>query len=206
MVLTPAGSPGEGTTGEIYRTDLTGDGTVGDIFPANTNHAAGTPGQFMRSITASNLTNAISNWNTTQAGTLTPASQALVTGGYFTTAQLQTLGAVKPFVQTPPAGEVGNGIFREVSSVLSWPIKIRERFSIEPSIAAYNVFGLANFGRLTGNLNVQTTPFTPGTPFLAGNVGGTTSANRDSVRIGTGSGVFSLGAPRQVEFGLKFNF
>jgi hypothetical protein len=36
---------------------------------------------------------------------------------------------------------MGNQPFREVSTVLSWPIKITERFSIEPSIADYNALG-----------------------------------------------------------------
>jgi len=213
LFLTPAGSPAEGTTSEIYHTDLTGDGTVADPFPVNSSQSVGKPGQFMRSVNQNNLANSINNWNTTQAGTLTPAGQALVGGGYFTTSQLQSLGAVKPYIAPPPPGEIGNGIFREVSTVLSWPIKITERFSIEPSIAAYNVLGLSNFGRLNGSLNNQLTPFASGLIGPNGNVNGTTNTsdgnsptNNNSVRIGTGSGVFSQGAPRQVEFGLKFNF
>jgi hypothetical protein len=213
LFLTPAGSPGEGTTGEIFRTDLTGDGTVADPFPVNSSQSVGKPGQFMRSVNQNNLAASINNWNTTQAGTVTPAGQVLVGGGYFTTADLQALGAVKPYIAPPPPGEIGNGIFREVSSVLSWPIKITERFTIEPSIAAYNVLGLSNIGRLNGSLNNQVTPFAPCSIGPNGNVNGTTNTsdgnsltNNNSVRIGTGSGVFSQGAPRQVEFGLKFNF
>ena len=91
--------------------------------------------------------------------------------------------------------------------VLAWPIKLKERFSLEPSIAAYNVFNLVNFGRLDGHLNNQVTPFDPGITGPPGNVNGTTAGpSRDSVRIGTGSGVFSSGAPRQLEFGLRLNF
>jgi hypothetical protein len=205
LLLSAQGSPAETSSAEIYRTDLTGDGTVQDVFPG-TGGTAGKPGQFMRSVSPSGLTSSINNWNNTQAGTLTPAGQALVSNGLFTTAQLQQLGAVKPFVATPPPGEVGNGIFREVSTVLSWPIKIRERFSIEPSIAAYNAFGFANFGRLDGHL-VNAPFLSQVPPGPEGNVNGTTAGTpRDSVRIGTGSGVFSSGAPRQVEFGLRVNF
>ena len=213
LLFTAANAPAEETTGEIFRTDLTGDGTVGDPFPVNGSQSVGKPGQFMRSVNQNNLAAAIGNWNSTQAGTLTPAGQALVGAGYFTTAQLQTLGAVKPFVAPPPANQMGNQPFREVSSVLSWPIKITERFSIEPSIAAYNVLGLANFSRLTGFLNNQVTPFAPGSLGPDGSVNGTTltrnggvATNDISTKTGTGSGVFSLGAPRQVEFGLKLNF
>ena len=205
--LTSGASPAESSTGEIFRTDLTGDGTVQDLFPSSGNQAAGKPGQFMRSVSPSALSNVINAWNGTQAGTLTPAGQALVGAGLFTIAQLQQLGGVKPFVALPPPGAVGNGIFRQVSMVLAWPIKLTERFSLEPSIAAYNVFNLVNFGRLNGNLNNQVTPFAPGTIGSAGNVNGTTAgSSRDSVRAGTGSGVFSSGAPRQLEFGIRLNF
>jgi hypothetical protein len=195
-----------GTTGpgEIFRTDLTGDGTVSDIFPAN-GGPVGQPGQFMRSVSGSSIGTAISNWNTNQANTPTPAGQALVAAGLFRTDQLVTLGGVKPSLTTPPAGEAGNSIYKEISTVLSWPIKLRENLSIEPSISAFNVFNVANFGRLGGLLS--------GAP---GSANGTFSSRTapvtglfpngrpdlNSVRIGTGSGVFAVGAPRQVEFGL----
>jgi hypothetical protein len=202
LLLTPSGNPAEGTTGEIFRTDLTGDGTVEDVFPT-----FGKPGQFGRSVSPSGLSGLINTWNSTQAGSLTPAGQALVGAGLFTQSQLVQLGAVKPYVALPPPGEVGNGIFREVSMVLSWPIRIREGMTIEPSISAFNVFNLANFGRLNGLLNNQVTPFAPGTTGPAGNVNGTsTGLPRESVRTGTGSGIFSQGAPRQVEFGLRLYF
>ena len=207
MRLTSGASPAETSTGEIFRTDLTGDGTVQDLFPTSGNQAAGKPGQFMRSVSPSSLSKVINAWNTTQAGSLTPAGQALVGADLFTITQLQQLGGVKPFVALPPPGNVGNGIFRQVSMVLAWPIKLRERFSLEPSIAAYYVFNLVNFGRLDGHLNNQVTPFDPGITGPAGNVNGTAAgSSRDSVRTGTGSGVFSSGAPRQLEFGLRLNF
>jgi Carboxypeptidase regulatory-like domain/TonB-dependent Receptor Plug Domain len=190
--LTAQASPVETSTGEIFFTDLTGDGTAGDTFPS-----FGKPGQFGRSVSASGLTNVINSWNSTQAGTLTPAGQALVNANLFTVTQLQELGAVKPSIAAPPAGEVGNGTFQEVSTVFSWPIKLWDKVTIEPSIAAFNVFNFANFGRLDGHLSAVQS---------AGNVNGTTTGSRDSVRIGTGSGIFSLGAARQVEFGLKLTF
>jgi hypothetical protein len=214
LLLSPA-SPAQSAPGEIYQTDLTGDGTVQDPFPVSTGQAVGKPGQFMRSVNQNNLAQAVNNWNSTQAGTLTPAGQALVAGGYFTTSQLQSLGAVKPFVAPPPPGQIGNGIFREVSAVLAWPIKITERFSVEPSISAFNVLGFANIGRLSGFLPNSVTSYAPGDTSgnangsVLGTVGthdGNSAFNNNSVRIGTGSGVFSNGAPRQVEFGFKFNF
>jgi len=195
------------STGEIFRTDLTGDGTVQDIFPTASGQAAGKPGQFGRSVSSTQLSNLINGWNSTTAGSLTPAGQALVGAGLFTTAQLQALGAVKPYVIAPPPGAVGNGVFREVSTTLAWPIKLTERFSLEPSFSAFNVFNLANFGIENGFLTNSVTPFAPGSTAPAGNVNGTSAGStRESLRVGTGSGVFSLGAPRQVEWGIRLNF
>ncbi|HKU27562.1 MAG TPA: carboxypeptidase regulatory-like domain-containing protein, partial [Candidatus Sulfotelmatobacter sp.] len=73
---TQAGTTGPG---EIYLTDLTGDGTVSDLFPIN-GGTVGQPGQFMRGVNGGSITQAISKWNTTQAGTPTPAGQALIDG------------------------------------------------------------------------------------------------------------------------------
>jgi|HubBroStandDraft_6_1064221.scaffolds.fasta_scaffold07754_2 hypothetical protein len=190
----------------IFHTDLTGDGTTQDFLPVSGQNV-GKPGQFMRSLSPTGLVDAINSWNSTQAGTLTPAGQALVGAGLFTTAQLQALQATKPFLAPPPSNPVGNGIFREVSTTLAWPIKLTERFYIEPSFSAFNVFNLANFGQEFGALPYALTPFAPGSVGTAGSVNGTsTGSTRESLRVGTGSGVFSLGAPRQVEWGVRLNF
>jgi hypothetical protein len=210
-------SGGATATGEIFRTDLTGDGTVGDLFPVNNGATVGQPGQFDRKVGAGGLANAIANWNATVAGTPTPAGQALVSAGLLTVAQLQGLGGVKPFVDTPLPGQYNNPWFKEVSSTLAWPIKITERFNIEPSVAFYNVFNMGNFGGETGGLTNEsfTTPTGPGAGGAPGSVTGTcpiagnpntVCQNREPLRTGTGSGVFSQGAPRQLEFGLKLNF
>jgi hypothetical protein len=39
-----------------------------------------------------------------------------------------------------------------------------------------------------------------------GSVNGTVASERATNRIGPGSGVFSLGAPRQFEFGVRLTF
>jgi hypothetical protein len=66
-------------------------------------------------------------------------------------------------------------------------------------VSAFNVLNFANFdgpgNRLSGALN--------GT---AGAVNGTTAVNRAANRIGPDSGAFSLGAPRQLQFGVKLTF
>ncbi|HEY7826319.1 MAG TPA: hypothetical protein VIC00_05810, partial [Candidatus Acidoferrales bacterium] len=85
--------------------------------------------------------------------------------------------------------------------------KIRENFSIEPSVSAYNLFNFSNFTRETGLLANQTVPYTGNVAGSPGSISGTgTPADRDSLRIGTGSGVFDQAAPRELEFTLKLNF
>ncbi len=203
QLASPGGTTG---TGEIFRSDLTGDGTVEDLFPIN-GGTVGQPGQFQRGVSASGMTRAISNWNTSQAGQPTPAGQALITAGFFRLDQLQALGGVKQQLATPPLDQAGNSFYKEVSTVLSWPIKFAEgRYTLEPSISAYNVFNFANFGRLTGFLDsgVGAGGSVTGTANSHTNPNGVADLN--NVRTGTGSGVFAVGASRQVEFGLRLTF
>ena len=40
----------------------------------------------------------------------------------------------------------------------------------------------------------------------AGQINGTTSNEHNITRVGIGTGVYSLGAPRQIEFGLRLAF
>lgn len=201
-VVSPGGPQG---TGEIFRSDLTGDGTVGDLFPAH-GGVAGQPGQFQRSVNAGNIGAAISNWNANQAGQPTPAGQALIDAGIMTLGDLQALGGVKQILATPPANQAGNSVYKEVSTVLSWPFKFKERFTIEPSISAFNIFNFANFGRLTGGLTTDTGAGGSVTGTVNSHTGNANFADLNSVRTGTGSGVFAVGASRQVEFGLKLTF
>src|ERR1019366_7636228 len=91
-----------------------------------------------------------------------------------TTADLQALQAVKPWLGPPPPGPAGAGFFKEVSTVISWPVKLRENLTIEPSIGAFNVFNFANWGIPTALMSNQTTgPFAPGFYGSAGSGTGT---------------------------------
>jgi hypothetical protein len=68
-----------------------------------------------------------------------------------------------------------------------------------PSVGFYNLFNFANFD-LPGNmLNGLLTG-------AAGQINGTTSEAHNITRVGVGTGVYSLGAPRQIEFGLRLSF
>jgi hypothetical protein len=202
QLASPGGTTG---TGEIFRSDLTGDGTVEDLFPIN-GGTVGQPGQFMRGVTGSSMTQAISKWNTAQAGTPTPAGQALVDAGLMTVSDLQALGGVKQVLAPPPPDQASNNIYKEVSTVLSWPIRVKERFTLEPSISAFNIFNFSNFDRLTGFLSsgAGAGGSVTGTVKSHTNPGGVVDLN--NVRTGTGSGVFAVGASRQVEFGLRVTF
>lgn len=185
--------------GGIFSSDVTGDGSgdgsvaypLGDLVP-------GTKiGAFGRKIKTNDLTGFINNYNSTLAGTPTPAGQVLINNGILTLAQLQALGGVLPTLDTPPAGQVGMGWLKTFDLKFSYPRKIRESLAIEPSVAVFNAFNNSNFD-LPGNTmsGVLNSP---------GSVNETTAANRNT-RVLPGSGVFDLGAPRVVEFGLKLSF
>lgn len=182
--------------GEIFSTDFTGDGTVGDPIPGTKQ------GAFMRSVSLSDLPNVINNYNNTVANNPTPAGDVLISNGLFTLAQLQALGGVAPALSPVVPGEVGLTWLKTFDMSLTWvgKVNIKEReLTLQPSVSLYNLFNFANFnipgnvlsGILTGS---------------AGSLNGTTYAGADSVRVGVGTGVFSLGAPRTIEFGLKVVF
>ncbi len=179
--------------GEIFRTDFTGDGTVQDLLPGTN------VGSFNRNISLNQLNSVINNYNSTIAGQPTPAGQLLVSQGLFTTAQLQSLGGVAPSISTAPPGEVGIGPLRAFDFKLGWIHHFGERLSINPNVGFYNLFNFTNYDLppnvLNGLLN--------GAP---GSVNGTTPPDRITNRVGLGTGVFSLGAPRQIEFGITINF
>ena len=193
-LATPLVVPNSGAAaGEIFHTDFTGDGTTQD-------YVSGTAtGSFMRDFGVSGLNSIITNYNGSVASQPTPAGQVLVQNGLFTLAQLQALGGVAPTIQTAPTGQVGLDWLRAFDFKLSWAHTFNERWTLEPSAALYNLFNFANFDLPPNILN----PYLTGTP---GSINGTTYKDQANVRVGAGTGVFGLGAPRVAEFGLRITF
>jgi hypothetical protein len=198
--------------GGIFQTDVTGDGS-GDgsgVYPTGDLVPGTKIGAFGRTVKPGDLASFISNYNSTQAGNPTPAGQVLIQNGLFTQAQLQALGGVLPTLAAPPPGQVGLGWLRTFDLKFAYPRKIRENLVIEPSASIFNAFNNSNFdlpgNTLSGVLNAaDNSCVTSPTTCTTGAVNSTTSATR-TTRVVPGSGVFDLGAPRVIEFGLKLTF
>ena len=206
-----------GLPGEIFRSDVTGDGTVGDVLPGTN------IGSFGRSVKTDNLTSVVQNWNNTGAGQLTPAGQTLTTAinpntglPFFTAAQLQALGAVTPTLALPVPGHIGISPLFEFDAHVSWLIRpskiwsnVPESFTVEPIVAIFNVFNRQNFDPfgnvLSGVLQLACTP--QPSCVAPGNVTGQTRQTRTNlISPGAASGVNWYAVPRQMEFGVKITW
>ncbi|MGO9124431.1 MAG: carboxypeptidase regulatory-like domain-containing protein [Terriglobales bacterium] len=198
LTLAPSGNPGG-----IFQTDLTGDGTGDGSFASNGGTGDVLPGtnigSFGRSVKAGNLNSVIAAYNQNFAGQPTPAGQALISNGLFTLGQLQALGGVQQLVPLAPANEANMDWLRALDLSLSWIYKVKERFEIHPGVSFFNVLNFANFDGPSNPLSGVLS----GTP---GSVNGTSGQQPNGNRLGLGSGVFALGAPRAIEFSVKVTF
>lgn len=204
---------GGGVAGEIFRSDLSGDGTVGDLLPGY----IGSTGKY----STSKLTKSIAYYDSNYAGKLTPAGTTLVNTGLFTGAELVALGAVSPLIcsnvrtagqecQALPGHYAEATWLKNIDLRLNWPVHVGERIVIEPSVSFSNVFNFANFGgagnQLSGVLNGA-----PGSSLnnasSAGFCGNSTALCSSRLdRVLPGSGTYANGAPRQMEFGVRVTF
>ena len=78
-----------------------------------------------------------------------------------------------------------------------------EQFRIEPQVAFFNLFNRHNFNGPNGPVGWRALDNTPG---ATGAINNTTHASREPSLIGLGTGVFSDGSPRTIEFGIKLSF
>jgi hypothetical protein len=203
---------GGGVAGEIFRSDITGDGTVGDLLGF-----IGGTGKY----STSKLNQLVTFYNNNLAGKLTPAGLALANAGLFTGQQLVTLGAVSPLIcsnvhlgsqdcQGLPGHYAQATWLKTIDLRLSWPFRIGERVRLEPNVSVFNAFNFANFGgagnQLSGVLNGA-----PGTSLNNASSAGfcgnsTTLCTSRQDRVLAGSGTYANGAPRQMEFGVRITF
>jgi hypothetical protein len=193
----------QGRAGEIFHTDVNGDGinAAGDVIPG------GNIGSIGRDFNGSGINALINNYNANFAGKLTPAGQALVNAGLFTQAQLVSLGATMDTVPLAPNDQLELGWLKTIDLRLQWPIKVGERFTVSPSISVFNAFNMAN---------VNASSAGPASNLLPGVLDGTASsfnglsrhdsANVTGLRTSIGTGVNTMGSPRQMEFGLRLAF
>jgi hypothetical protein len=205
LTIAPTGAPGG-----IFVTAANGDGTGDGNAPNGSNGTLGSIlpgtnlGSFGRGINGANINNAINNYNQNYAGKPTPAGQVLLTNNLFTLSQLQALGAVMPMVNTAPANEANNTWLRDLDMSFNWTYKIAERVQLQPGVSFFNLMNFANFdppkNALSGVLS------TVGQTSLPGTVNGTAGGQPNNLRVGLGSGVFGLGAPRVMEFSLRLSF
>jgi hypothetical protein len=202
--LTLADVTGEGTSSDaaaIFVTDLDGDGTTGDLLPGTN------PGDYMHAIKGSGLAKLIDNYNSTHAGHLTPAGQALVQAGLFTQQQLVALGATTSALAPAPSNPMKNPATRTLDLSARYPIhylgRFREGLVITPSVTMYNVTNMANYGGFSGLADANTDT-TSNIYLNSANTQANLWANR-TLR-GSGNGTFDQGGPRSTEFTLKIEF
>lgn len=193
------------TYGNLFQSDLTGDGTTGDLAPGTVQ------GDYMHRVKPGTLNSYINNFNQTYANTLTPAGKALVAAGLFTQAQLiAAQGAIQPISNAPRAKAISNPATRLLDANFSYPLSLkrfREGISLEPAVAIYNVANFANYGEASGVL-LNTSSTGGATNQTTGYVTGPADGNatQNALRTTRGTGTFNQGAPRTMEFKLRLNF
>lgn len=197
-----------GNTGQIFQTDVDGDGTIGDLVPGTL------PGAYEHEIKGAGLNRLISTYNATQAGTLTPAGQALVTAGLFTPQQLIAANAVQQPIALGPNNPLNNAALRTFDLSANYPIRFNrfhEGLAIIPGVAMYNVFNMSNFGYIPGINSAATGTLINQANAVDGVPGGYYNGPSDQgtlngARVTRNSGTFDQGGPRTTEFQLKLTF
>ncbi|HEX3437245.1 MAG TPA: TonB-dependent receptor, partial [Pseudacidobacterium sp.] len=192
-----------GSTAQIFTTDVTGDGTIGDLVPGTN------PGQFMRGTSGGSLKKLINNYNSAFAGQLTPAGSALVNNGLFTATQLSKLGGVQQPIYSGFSSVFQNPMFKSLDASVSYPLHLKfisEAATLVPKVSMYNLANFANWGGTTTTLVNTNTAGSDGSGAESYVNGDNGFAFKNQTRVGRGSGTFDQGGPRSTEFQLTFNF
>ncbi len=184
--------------GEIFRTDFTGSGVTQDPLPGTK------VGSFDRGLNAGNINTAISNYNTqVAAGALTPAGNVLVQSGLMTQTELVALGGTYSGgipLALAPSDQVNYPWLKAFDTTIAWGHSFFDgKLTIKPAVGFYNLMNFANFDLPTSMMSGLLTGST-------GAINGTNYAGQLVNRVGVGTGVYSLGSPRQTEFSLKIVF
>jgi Carboxypeptidase regulatory-like domain/TonB-dependent Receptor Plug Domain len=197
-----------GNTGQLFQTDVDGDGTIGDLVPGTG------PGSYEHEVKGAGLNRLINNYNATSAGTFTPAGQAVVAAGLFTSGQLRAANGVQQTIATAPNNPLNNAALRTFDLSANYPIhlgRVHEGMSLVPGVAMYNVFNMSNFGSIPGIVSqavgelINTNDAVGGVPGGYYN-GPSDQATLNQARTTRNSGTFDQGGPRTTEFQLKLNF
>ncbi|MBB5327573.1 TonB-dependent receptor [Tunturiibacter gelidoferens] len=200
-----------GATGQLFQTDVDGDGTIGDLVPGTI------PGAYEHQIKGAGLNRLINNYNATSAGSFTPAGQAVIAAGLFTPGQLRAAQGVQQAIAVGPDKPWNNPALRTFDLSANYPIRLgrfHEGLSLVPGVAIYNVFNMSNFGSIEGipgNGTAQLINQANSGPnfnsvpngYLNGPADETTA---NAARTTRNSGTFDQGGPRTTEFQLKLNF
>jgi hypothetical protein len=188
---------------DIFLSDITGDGTGGDVLPGTN------VGAFGRSVKVGDLNNRIANFNSGFAGNFTPAGRAVVNAGIFTAAQMQQLGGAIQPITPAPRGQVGLDNFIANDLRLSYAFHLShlwhglgDKTVLEPTLNVYNVVNKANFDPPGGFITAPLSGILNG---AVGSANGTTYSQRIN-RYGLGTGVFSQGVPRSLEVAMRLTF
>lgn len=199
----------ENGSADIFTSDWTGSGAMGDEPSTQGALVPGTNmGAFGRKYNGKNINNLIKAYNTEYAGTLTPAGQALVTAGLLSTQQMTELGGVMESLAQAPSNQVSNDILRSWDFTLGRDFKVlNERFTITPTFRAFNVLNAVNYNNRTGGANAGSNMIGGQLSGAAGSPNGTAGHIDEAFdRDSTGSGVYALGSPRQLEYSLRIAF
>jgi hypothetical protein len=184
--------------GEIFRTDFTGSGVTQDPLPGT--HV----GSFDRNLNAESLNGAISSFNNlVAANTLTPAANVLVQQKLMTQSDLIALGGVyNGGTQLPlaPFDQVNYPWLKAFDATVAWSHSFFDgRLTIKPGVGFFNLPNFANFDLPASMMSGLLTGST-------GSINGTNYAGQLVNRVGVGTGVYTLGSPRETEFSLKIVF